>query len=434
MFIFMLLFLKRQISAKKRYGYPIFIYLCKNYVSTKIVFKMKKLLLFLFTFSALACYGQQETDIIAQANRLVADKKYESAFKLLQAYDSANVKPDIFLMKEEILLNYFVTSLMHQAFALMDIKKNEDIMDYRGKKGSYSMYGIEIDSVLLRLIEEHPDNCKLYKGLGDFYYDVDSKYGGQWLMDEADLQEAILTNYQKAITGGCADYDAYFAMGISYLQNEKDAYAIPYLRKAMELNAKSVDAIYNLGYAYLFTKQYDSALYCATTALDLYDDKGYKGDAAMMAGRACSNMKDYSKALKYYELACKYSPNDFYKLKDLLGIYLVTRNKKAAKTTKKIFDLAPENPTIYQGLEEKSREFGEIADLIGFYKSQLAVYKKNDRVVGNLYFYMANICLDSDKGIAKSYFLQAKEAFKKVYGNDHYVFEVIDKAIRSCEQ
>ncbi|MBP5395533.1 MAG: hypothetical protein J6Y34_00865, partial [Bacteroidales bacterium] len=70
---------------------------------------MKKLLLFLFTFSALACYGQQETDIIAQANRLVADKKYESAFKLLQAYDSANVKPDIFLMKEEILLNYFVT-------------------------------------------------------------------------------------------------------------------------------------------------------------------------------------------------------------------------------------------------------------------------------------------------------------------------------------
>ena len=399
------------------------------------IFNMKKLLLFLLTFSALACYGQQETDIIAQANQLVADKKYESAFKLLQAYDSANVKPDIFLMKEEILLNYFVTSLMHQAFALMDIKKNEEIMDYRGKEGSYSMYFIEIDSVLLRLIKKHPDNCKLYKGLGDFYYDADSKYGGQWLMDEADLQEAILTNYQKAIAGGCADCDAYFAMGITCLKLEKEASAIPYFRKALELDPNSVGSIYNLGYAYIVTGQYDSALYCAKTALDLYrNNKAYKGDAAMMAGRACSGLEDYSNALKYYELACKYCPNDFYKLKDLLGIYLVTRNKKAAKTTKKIFDLAPENPTIYQGLEEKYREFGEIADLIGFYKSQLAVYKKNNRVVGNLYFYMANICLDSDKGIAKSYFLQAKEAFKKVYGNDHYVFEVIEEAIRSCEQ
>ncbi len=396
---------------------------------------MKRLLFICLIFSALACQAQQETDIIAQANQLVAEKKYESAFKLLQNFDPNNEKPDVFLLKEDILLNYFVSSLMHQAFALMDIKKNEEIMDYRGKEGSYSMYFIEIDSVLLRLIKKHPDNCKLYKGLGDFYYDADSKYGGQWLMDEAELQEAILTNYQKAIAGGCADYDAYFAMGITCLKLEKEASAIPYFRKALELDPNSVGSIYNLGYAYIVTGQYDSALYCAKTALDLYrNNKTYKGDAAMMAGRACSGLEDYSNALKYYELACKYCPNDFYKLKDLLGIYLVTHNKKAAKTTKEIFALAPENPTVYQGLEEMYSTYGNISDLVAFYKSQLPGYKKNARVVGNLYFYMANICLDIDKAIAKDYFLQARESFRKVYGKDHYVFGVIEEALKSCEQ
>ena len=395
---------------------------------------MKRLLFICLIFSALACQAQQETDVVAQANQLVAEKKYESAYKLLQNFDPNNEKPDVFLLKEDILLNYFVSSLMHQAFALIDIKKNEDILDYRGNNGSYSMYAVFIDSVLLRLIGEYPENCKLYKGLGDFYYDAHSKYGGRWMMEEEELQEAILENYQKAIDGGCADYQSFFAMGITYLELQKETASIPYLRKAMELDGKSADAFYDLAYAYIVTQRFDSALYCAKTSLELYTDKMYKGDAAMVAGRACSGLKDYGKALNYYEMAVKYCPKDYYKLKDLLGVYLVTHNKKAAKTTKEIFALAPENPTVYQGLEEMYSTYGNISDLVAFYKSQLPGYKKNARVVGNLYFYMANICLDIDKAIAKDYFLQARESFRKVYGKDHYVFGVIEEALKSCEQ
>lgn len=81
----------------------------------------------IITVIAINGYCQQTNDIIAKANKLVEDKKYESAFKLLDTADSTNCNPDIFLLKEDIVLNYFVSSLMHQAFALKDINKDEDI-------------------------------------------------------------------------------------------------------------------------------------------------------------------------------------------------------------------------------------------------------------------------------------------------------------------
>ena len=397
---------------------------------------MKKILFTIITAITFACNGQKttETETITKANKLIADKKYESAFNLLQEADTSNENPDIFLLKEDILLNYFVSSMMHQAFALRDIDKNEDIMDYRGKEGSYSMYFVKIDSVLLKLIKKYPDNCKLYKGLADYYYDVDSKYGEQWLIDEANLQDAIITNYQKAISGWCADYDTYFAVGITYLQQEKEKASIPYFRKAIELDGKSADAIYNLAYAYIVTQQFDSALYCAKTAMNLYTDNVYKGDAATVVGRAYTAKKDYDNALKYYEKAVELCPDDFYKLKDLLEIYLVKHDKRASEITKKIFDLAPENPTIYQDLQEKYYYYGNVNDLINFYKSQLSVYKWSDHVVGNLHFYIANIYMDSDKKNAKKYFLQAKESFKKIFESDHYVFEVIEDALKKCDK
>ena len=76
----------------------------------------------------LTAFAQTETEIINKANDLIANKKYETAFKLLQDFDARNEKPDVVLLKEDIALNYFVTSIMHEIFALKDLEKNEDII------------------------------------------------------------------------------------------------------------------------------------------------------------------------------------------------------------------------------------------------------------------------------------------------------------------
>ena len=167
---------------------------------------MRKITTLFLTFLSLTVFGQTEIETIKKANDFIAEKKYETAFNLLDKFDPTNDKPNIVLLKEDILLNYFVTSIMHQMFALTDIKKDEDILDYRGKEGSFSMQMFQVDSILTRLIKIYPTNCKLNKGLADYYYEVHLKYGGRWLKDDKELFPLIQTNFQKAIDGNCADY------------------------------------------------------------------------------------------------------------------------------------------------------------------------------------------------------------------------------------
>jgi tetratricopeptide (TPR) repeat protein len=389
---------------------------------------MKQLFPILLIILALTGYSQAQTDVLSAAQKLIDAKKYESAYLLLNNDDPNNEKPDVVLMKEDIVLNYFVSSMMHQAFALKDLKKNEDIMKYRGQTGTFSMFPFQVDSVLLKLIEAYPDNCKLYRGLAFYYNEVLNKYGG-WLGDEEELGQNIIDNSKKSIDGGCADYATYHNMGLVLLMQEKTEQSIPYLEKATELAPDQADAHYNLAYAYLFTDQFDNALPHAKLALKLYKDKELKGDAARITGGILAEKRDYLNALKYYEMADKLIPNDFYNLSPLLRLYLVTGNQKAPSTAKKLFELAPENPSIYQAMTEAYQFAGREPELVRFYKSMLPKYVNNDVVFGNLHFYLGTLSLEHDKAAAKQYFLKAKEIFRHVFSDDHYVFGVIDAAL-----
>lgn len=390
---------------------------------------MKKITTLLLTLLAFAGYSQAQTDVLSAAQKLVDAKKYESAYVLLDKDDPNNEKPDVVLMKEDIVLNYFVSSMMHQVFALKDLKKNEDVMDYRGKTGTFSLFPFQVDSVLLKLIAAYPDNCKLYRGLAFYYTEVLNKYGEYWLIDEEELTQKAIDNGKKAIDGGCGDYNTYHNTGVALLWQEETEASIPYLKKATELEPKNADVHYNLAYSYLFTEQLDNALPQAKTSYDLYKDKDLKGDAARMTGQILMEKGDYRNALKYFETADKLIPNDYYNLSPLLRLYLVTGNQKAPSTAKKLFELAPENPTIYQAMVEAYRFADREPELVRFYKAQLPRYVNNDKVFGNLHFYLGTLAMDHDNAAAKNYFLKAKEIFGHVYDKDHYVFEVIDNAL-----
>lgn len=390
---------------------------------------MKKITTLLLTLLAFAGYSQTQTDVLSAAQKLIDAKKYESAYVLLDNDDPDNEKPDVVLMKEDIVLNYFVSSMMHQVFALKDLKKNEDVMDYRGKTGTFSMFPFQVDSVLLKLIAAYPDNCKLYRGLAFYYTEVLNKYGEYWLIDEEELTQKAIDNGKKAIDGGCGDYNTYHNTGVALLWQEETEASIPYLKKATELEPKKADAHYNLAYAYLFTDQLDNAFPQAKTSYDLYKDKDLKGDAARMTGQILMEKGDYRNALKYFETADKLIPNDYYNLSPLLRLYLVTGNQEAPSTAKKLFELDPENPTIYQAMVEAYRFADREPELVRFYKAQLPKYVNNDKVFGNLHFYLGTLAMEHDKAAAKEYFLKAKEIFGQVYDKEHYVFGVIDDAL-----
>jgi tetratricopeptide (TPR) repeat protein len=396
--------------------------------------KMSRTLILLLILSSLTVFGQTEIETIKKANDLITDKKYESAFNLLDQFDPTNDKPDIVLLKEDILLNYFVTSIMHQIFAITDIKKNEDILNYRGKEGSFSMKIFQVDSILTRLINIYPTNCKLRKGLADYYYEAHLKYGGNWLKNDNELFPLIQTNFQKAVDGNCADYLSYYVLGYINLVQEKNKESIPYFLESIELNNKYATSHYNLAYAYLFSDDRENALKYAKNSLDLYDDKEYKSDAARMLGQIYSELEDDANALTYYEIADKIDPENYYTIKPILNLYIKTDNKKANEITKAFFNLAPANPTIYTDLEKIYFSNGKEKNLIEFYKSQFSAFKNDKKIQGNLNFYLAKIYLETDKKVAKDFFIKAKQEFKKVFEKDHSVFNAIDEGLKQCEK
>lgn len=394
---------------------------------------MRKITILFLTLLSLTVFGQTEIETIKKSNDFIADKKYETAFNLLDKFDPTNDNPEIVLLKEEILLNYFVTSIMHQMFALKDINKNQDILDYRGKEGIFTMQMFKGDSILTRLIKIYPNNCKLYKGLGDYYYDAHLRYEGNWLINDDELIPLMQKNYQKAVDGNCADYLSYYVLGYLNLIQEKNKESIPYFLKSIELNDKYAISHYNLAYAYLFTDDRENALKYAKNSFDLYNEKEYKSDAARMVGQIYTELNDDKNALMYFEMADKIDPENYYNIKPILYLYIKTNYKKSDEMTKAFFNLAPENPTIYSDLEDIYLSNNKEDELIEFYKSQFSTFKDNKKVQGNLNFYLGRIYLDKDKKLAKEYLIKAKEFFEKVFEKDHDVFNAIDDGLEQCK-
>ena len=389
------------------------------------------LLLVLFSYSA---FAQTELQTIKKANELIADKKYETAFTLLDKFDPDNNKPDIVLLKQEILLGYFVTSLMHQAFSLKDIDKSEDILDYRGKDGVSDVHMFQADSILEGLITRHPANCKLYKALGDYYYEVHLKYGGRWLKEDSELFPLMETNFKKAVDGNCAEFMTYYSLGYINLVQEKTAESIPWFLKSIALNKEHASSHYNLAYAYLFTDDRANALTHAKNALELYQGAEYKSDAAQMVAQIYTELGENSNALTYHEKAFEIDPGNYNNNRSLLGLYVKQNHKKAGEMTRQFFDRAPDNPTIYNDLEAIYLDNKKDKDLIAFYNSQLPLYKQNEKVLGGLNFYLAQLYIRSDKKVAKEHFIKSRSHFEKVFENDHEVFAVIAQGLEQCEK
>ena len=56
-------------------------------------------------------------ELLSDVDRLVAEKKYLSAFKLLNSQENGDSDPDIVLKKVDVALKYFGMSIMSSSFS-----------------------------------------------------------------------------------------------------------------------------------------------------------------------------------------------------------------------------------------------------------------------------------------------------------------------------
>jgi tetratricopeptide (TPR) repeat protein len=380
-------------------------------------------------FTSQIIFSQTPVEILQQAKDLLAARKYESAFKLLNNYDKQNLNPDIVLLKEEIALNYYVRTKMHLEFCFKDIPTGDELSDYRNKKGTYIMFKFSIGDVLDSLLKIYPESYKLNKGLGDYYFDVSQLYGDDWQLKSDTLFKLIDKNYGLAIAHNEADYLTYYAMGYIYLSREKFRESIPYFLKSVSMNKNYASSYYNASYACMYISSSDSALTFAKQSIDLFKDDADKADAARMAGVICVQMKNDKDAIELLERSNKLQPGNYATLIPLLNMYVKRSSAKARLVRGQIFKLDPASISNFRDLTDIYDEYGKEKDMIDFLQMELPEYQNNFKASGNIYFAIGRMQVDYNMRSARESILKARDAFKKVYDKNNEVFKQIEEAL-----
>ncbi|MEL7427415.1 MAG: tetratricopeptide repeat protein [Bacteroidota bacterium] len=393
---------------------------------------MKLLLTFTFSFSLLCSFAQNTA--LEQAKILIEDKKYESAYNLLDSADPENKEPEIVIAKTDLLLEYFVSSIMHQMFAVTDLQPEQDILDLRGSEGSFTMVSFTPDSVLLDLIEAYPENYELRRTLGAYYHDVYIRYAGRWFISGEELMGKFNANYLLAYENGVMDYRSTFGIGFAYLVVEKYAEAIPFLEESTALNPDYPTSHYNLAYAYMQMDRREDGIASAQKALGLYDDLIYKADAAQLIAVLYNELDNSEKAIEYYRIANEIDAGDYSVMYALLDLEVTAGKDGYQDRTSEFFTSDPENPTIYQDLLRIYLTNDKGDELLSFLTTQLPTYEENDLVSANLQFYLGVTYFElKDLANAKPAFEQASQVFGRVFEPDHPVFEVINSYLEQME-
>lgn len=378
-------------------------------------------------------FSQSEKDILKQAQELVSGKKYNSAFKLLNGFDPENQHPDIVLYKEYIALNFFVKSISHQIFSFRDLESYEEISEAREQDGPSDSYHFPVNDILDSLIRVFPQKYDLYRGLGDYYYEAHLRYGEDWIKNTEQVFDLMEKNYSVAVNHKAGDFKSYYVLGYINTSNQKYEESIPCYRKSIALNDGYAPAWYNMAYSWMNLDERDSAIACAMEAYTLYTEPLFKGDAARLIATMYNEMENDSAAIAWFKLSNAADPNNYNTLKPLLRLEVTNETEDTASTREVFFKLAPENPTIYNDLNEIYLFNERSQALIAYYQKKTEEYKNYPKVLGNLEYYLGQIYMDIDKNISRKYLLNAKQIFSEVYEPDHEVFGLIEDALNELK-
>ena len=120
------------------------------------------------------------------------------------------------------------------------------------------------------------------------------------LLNEKKAPEESIQHFQNAIAVYPNYYEAYFLMGMAYLQTNAPDKALPALQKSIDLNPKFLDPYYPLSEVLMQRKQFDKVVSLMVTA-DQQDSKGWRWPYQLAMCYAKQGVWD--KALSYGQTA-----------------------------------------------------------------------------------------------------------------------------------
>lgn len=393
-----------------------------------------QLLLLALLYITIPGRGQKNQDLIESFNQMVENRQYESAYKFLNKADPQNSKPDLVILKTQLMLDYYTKSIMHKMFSLKDLKADENLDSLRAGDGNFNSYLFQADSIILKLIKKYPQNYKLYKTLGFYYHEVSIKYPNQWLIPDSILIPAFRNYYMEAYKHDVFDYYSLFGIGYAYLLENHAAEAVGFFQKSIELNPNYPTSHYNLAYAYLYLNKRDKAIMEARKAFELYDYPFLKADAAKLIATSYNELNDFGNALNYFKKADQLNPYDYDILKPLLNLQINIRDSLYKQNTLRIFQLDPTAGEMYEDLLKIYTSARLPYELLDFFESQKSLFSGNNIVMANLNMYCGVILYRVNEPVkSRENFVNAFNYYKQVFNPSHPIFKTIQTYVKQID-
>jgi tetratricopeptide (TPR) repeat protein len=393
---------------------------------------MGKRILFFLLLSSSLLHAQKS---IRQANKLIAVKKYRSAWEVLDKSDPKNEKSTVALAKTDLLLNYFINTVMHKVFTLKDLQLTEKAEDFRGKDENGNLIKFDPEAVLDTLIQQHPNDYKLYEGLGNYYYNVFLLFQENWLKKPEELVTLIESNYTKASDHGIKSYLVSYRIGFAQLFLQNYTAARKSFRESVSQNSQYADAHYSLAYSCLQLNLLDTALISANRAYELFTDTFNRSDVYLLRGMIYGTKNDTVACLREYSAAASLNPKNQSMSLMLLKAELRYHGRDLNTVSSGYFDMAPNGPETYNELINDYFKANKPTEILAFLDAKEKQYSASPEVMGNICFYRAYVYVVMDeKAKAKADLLLAKENFLKVFPPGHEMFGTIEEALKDIDK
>ncbi|HEY8345190.1 MAG TPA: hypothetical protein VIL66_08390 [Bacillota bacterium] len=394
----------------------------------------------LFFFVTAVAFSAEVEDVLGEAEELMEAGRYYTAFKLLNDSSWGTENPDIVLKKVEIALNYYVSSIAHETFGFKDLGAGEKISALRGQEGAYATYYFPISEVLHNLLHKYPEDWRIHKALGEYYFEVFQNYRGRWKKSDEEVLKLADEHYRIAWEHGVYDFKSLFFLGLNQILQKNYDQAAVLLTEALKCGEAAhplyATANYNLAYAYLQRMEFAKGLKYAMNSYNLYQEPTDRADAARMVGILYRQLGDRSAAIKYFTTADQLTPGNYYNLMPLLELHLEdTRPAQANHIAERLFALQPASPNILSDIMTSYGRNGYSTEFINLCQHLTGIYAHNNEVLGNLYFHLGFCYYVLGKYTeCRNSFLTSREHYLQCYLPNHEVFSVISDYLEHLEQ
>lgn len=385
--------------------------------------KTKNLVIFiLLGFCVVSLFAQRnaysgadnKTQIaLANADMLIEQRQYATAF------GSLSMDNEFFIAKKiEIATNFFVQSLMHQMFVIVNLTEDQSLTELRTNlTGTFNMTYFDPAKIIQEYVEKNGPKPILDYALGLYYSDVLRRYQGQWLISDQELVNNTITYLLKAYENDCWDSWSMSELAYAYMKNGEYETAIKYYSIKLDQKEEfSIDDDYNFGLCNFFCNNYAAAQKYMEKSIKNYEDNpDYLYDTYWVLSAIYINTKQYDEAQKALDNCRSLDCGDYRLDQRYISFYAILKNKeKVLLASADFFQVGPENPSVPQFIIQEYFDRSIESWLPDFFEQELNRPDLSIGTLQNLYFhYAASLSYLDKKSEAAIVAEKARQAFRQ---------------------